>query len=64
MKEITDEQEIEELLKQHEARLDSLLDTSVWKSLQSLWQRKASEPRFRQLFDRELQRLAEERKKR
>lgn len=63
LKEITDEQEIEELLKQHEARLDSLLDTSVWKSLQSLWQRKASEPRFRQLFDRELQRLAEERKK-
>ena len=64
LKEITDEQEIEELLKQHEARLDSMLDAAgVWKSLQSLWQRKTSEPRFRQLFNQELQQLAHERKK-
>lgn len=63
LKEITDEQEIEELLKQHEARLDSLLDTSVWKSLQSLLQRKTNESRFRQLFDQELQQLADERTK-
>ncbi|KFZ43330.1 flagella biosynthesis protein FliZ [Anoxybacillus flavithermus] len=62
LKEITDEQEIEELLKQHEARLDSLLDKNVWKSLQSFLQRKTNEPRFRQLFDRELQQLAEKRK--
>lgn len=62
LKEITDEQEIEELLKQHEARLDSLLDTNVWKSLQSLLQQKTNEPRFRQLFDRELQQLVEKRK--